>query len=94
LFNIAVHCAGYLSQSLSTLKELLSVPAEYLARSFAFRGGQNLAHHIERQVDGPQGADEPGLADLAGSIASVSGRRVDGRWREQADFVIMPEGID
>ena len=79
---------------MSTVGELLPMPPQHSPQCLALGAGRYLPDSIDRQIDPPQRADQPGLLNLLSLVAAISGDRVHGHWPEQADFVIVPQGAD
>src|SRR5690348_7280341 len=57
-------------------------------------GGDRDPHLPERQVQGPQQADQAGLGHLVAAVQPVPGRAVDRGRAQQAGPVVMPQRLD
>lgn len=54
----------------------------------------DLPDGVDRHVHPAQGADQPGPVHLPGLVAAIAGSGVNERWPEQAELVVMPQGVD
>ena len=55
---------------------------------------EDASHIFDGQIDPAQRLDEPGGLHLAAPVAAIPGRRVDLSRREQANVVVVPQGVN
>jgi hypothetical protein len=73
--------------------ETPAMPPENLVDRVAaviVEGGSDL---LEGKLDPPQGLDEACVADLIASVAPISADGVDRGWGEDADIVVVAQGM-